>query len=733
MKKIYNLLAVALLLTAGCAKEMPDNIKTDPEEAGRIVTVKMTPSALTKTTLNSTESKLEWETGDRVAYFIDDTGTRQVATIENGTFPVTVDENGHTIYIVYPVSDNSAYDNVTYAEYPKNNIPTNQLQRTLNGNASDFNGKNLPITGRAAIEAGTTNAEVNATYDIEAASILTFTIDGATGKTTAVRSLTIYTTDAGKMLTDGKDYVNITFPEGTKVEDLQGKTVYAVVKAANYNEIKVSMMSGTTTYVLSTDITTKLVSPGFGNKQIYKYKWNLQSTTTSAISGLMVKLGDRPWSDWYDTESGIESLENMESPLGTDEEPYSIKIATGGDIVFLIADGDDLSGQLYRFEGSSSRFAIDMSAAGFAPGAAKSLFQDVTTLKSFVFPIGENAQSITDISGMFSGCTNLASVSAIPSNVTYMTRTFSGCSSFNQAVTIPAGVTDMSRTFEGCSSLNSPITIPINSEIRTMVSAFDGCSEFNEPIHIPAGDTTLENTFCNCTAFNQAVTIPAGVTNMSFTFSGCRSLISPITIPTNSEIRTMQGAFKNCTAFNQAVTIPANVTDLSGTFYYCSSLNSLITIPANSEILTMLCTFSGCSAFNKPVHIPAKNTDMYSTFYRCTAFNQDVTIPASVSDISQTFEGCSALSSEITINIAGNRTPAITSGESNVNIKNMFIGCTTSNITLWVPFSKLGTEAVNKKWYENLNNGSWTFKELKAIPTNAPGGTENINQINGNW
>lgn len=73
-----------------------------------------------------------------------------------------------------------------------------------------------------------------------------------------------------------------------------------------------------------------------------------------------------------------------------------------------------------------SRIALDLSAVKIADNVPLSnLTQTLMELRSFVFL--ENNTNILNISYAFASCSNLVSVSAIPSSVTNMGLTFNNC------------------------------------------------------------------------------------------------------------------------------------------------------------------------------------------------------------------------------------------------------------------------------------------------------------------
>ena len=156
-----------------------------------------------------------------------------------------------------------------------------------------------------------------------------------------------------------------------------------------------------------------------------------------------------------------------------------------------------------------------------------------------------NTGEVTDMYGMFCGCSSLTSLDLSHfnmRNVTDMSYMFSGCSSLT-SVDIPIDVTSISKgTFARCSNLTS--------------------------VAIPIGVTSIgDYAFYGCTGLT-SVDIPIGVTYIgSGAFYGCMSLTS-VTIP-NSVTSISEGAFYSCSGLT-SVTIPNSVTDIGDyAFAYC--------------------------------------------------------------------------------------------------------------------------------------------------------------------
>ena len=221
---------------------------------------------------------------------------------------------------------------------------------------------------------------------------------------------------------------------------------------------------------------------------------------------------------------------------------------------------------------------------------SSSVFKDCTSLQLVQLPAIQGE----DFDGreMFSGCTQLRSVS-IPSAWTFIPNAmFSGCTSL-QTVTFPNTLSVIGGSaFKGCESLTK---IRLSSALTSIgSSAFSG-SGICEVDNIPEAIATT------CSAF---------------TFGKRENLIR--------------------------VTLNENVTALNTAFFEsCTKLES-IQLPKKLTIIPRNC-FSKCMSL-KQIHLPDRITSIESSaFYQCSSL-EGITIPEGVTTIGQqTFDGCSAL------------------------------------------------------------------------------------------
>lgn len=266
-------------------------------------------------------------------------------------------------------------------------------------------------------------------------------------------------------------------------------------------------------------------------------------------------------------------------------------------------------------------------------------FTKLTTIQGLNYL---NTEKVTDMSGLFWGCSSLRTLDLSTfntSNVTSMWSMFDDCTSLtslNISTFNTSKVTDMRGMFYGCSSLTSLDLSHFDvSKVFNFNSMFRGCSKL-ENLNI-SGWTT------------------SSAQSMQVMFGGCESLTSiDVSHFDTSNATNILQMFYGCRKL-QSIDLSnfktPNVTAMHGMFYRCESLKSLdVSTFDTSKATSMYSLFAGCSSlvsldisgFNT-----ANVTSMTSMFSNCSAL-QTIYIgkdwsTASVTESGNMFTDCTNL------------------------------------------------------------------------------------------
>ena len=328
-----------------------------------------------------------------------------------------------------------------------------------------------------------------------------------------------------------------------------------------------------------------------------------------------------------------------------------------------------------------------------------------------------NTQKVTDMKGMFSGCSGLTSLPNFPTTfvtdkVTNMSYMFSGCSGLTSFV-FPSTfktdlVTDMSYMFQGCSGL---ISLNLGSEFNTsevtdMKYMFKGCSSLTT-LSLPTNFNTSKVTymqymFGGCSSIT-SISLgnsfnTSNVTNMSSMFVDCSSLTT-LTIPTNfnsSKVTNMTYMFKGCSALqslNLSCLNTSEATNMSYMFSDCSSLKTLdLGSFGTGKVTDMNHMFNNCSSLTSisfPENFASACQTLAYLFYGCSAL-QSLDLrkfsTENVTTLADIFHNCTNL---VSVDLSSFNTSNVT------NMYGLFAGC--SNLKS-IDLSNFSTEKLTSLW-----------------------------------
>ena len=173
-----------------------------------------------------------------------------------------------------------------------------------------------------------------------------------------------------------------------------------------------------------------------------------------------------------------------------------------------------------------------------------------SSIKNIVFDESFKTYALTSLSGFFSGCETLETISGLEylntANVTDMSHMFHGCSALKSLDLTnfnTAKVTNMSNMFKGCSALTSLGLTNFNTaKVTDMGNMFNGCFAL---------------TSLDLTNFNTA-----NVEFMDYMFNGCSALKSlDLTNFNTAKVTYMNNMFEGCSALTTIYASDKFVTD----------------------------------------------------------------------------------------------------------------------------------------------------------------------------
>lgn len=224
------------------------------------------------------------------------------------------------------------------------------------------------------------------------------------------------------------------------------------------------------------------------------------------------------------------------------------------------------------------------------------MFDGATNLRSIKLPKGFIGSSVTDLNGMFRGCTSLTELDLSGSNaekVKNMGSMFYGCvalSNLNLSGFKTGSLTDMQYLFSSCQSLESLDLSGFNTEnVTSMVSMFSQCSSLRS---------------LDLSSFNTSKVI-----GMNLMFYNCTNLESiDLSSFETENLQQMPHMFYSCTkleTLDLSSFATPNMTSMLSAFQNCKNLK---TIYVTSAFTTDKGT-EGRTAFAGCVNLPNYNPD----------------------------------------------------------------------------------------------------------------------------
>ena len=311
---------------------------------------------------------------------------------------------------------------------------------------------------------------------------------------------------------------------------------------------------------------------------------------------------------------------------------------------------------------------FDASFADYKMMDCSNLFNGCVNLRSIKGWENLHTENVTNMAGMFYGCSSLTSLDISgfnTENVTNMNCMFGSCSSLTNLDVKgfnTKNVRDMADMFSDCSNLKSLDLSGFNTEnVTSMARMFSDCSNLKS-LDLSGFDThnvtNMESMFANCSnlkSLDLSGFDTHNVTHMICMFYNCSNLksldVSRFNTENVTDMSWMFGGCSNLTSLDLSRFNTKNVTNMSCMFVYCSSLTNLDVKGFNTENVTdMSYMFFVCfnltsldiSGFNTE-----KVTNMGCMFYVCskltTIYATNRWSTGKVAEGSDMFTGCDNL------------------------------------------------------------------------------------------
>lgn len=552
MKYNYLILALATAALFSCTGKEA----VDPESEGELVTIRAYQEGATetRTTLIDGGTQVYWEPSDEIKVFFRGSGSR---FLSQNTSNADVAEFSGTMNVVVGINEGASGSNTLWGLYPyradatsDGESVTTTLPTEQTGRAGSFaKNTNITLAQSNSFDLAFYNVTGGIRFSLSQEGVKEVVFEGLNNEDIAGKVKLAFADGVPvvKEVIEGKESITLSAPNGGTFDT--GKWYYIVVLPGTLSGgFKMTFNTATQTATLKSS----------GAKTI---KRGIFGSLAEADEGLI-----------YKDKGG--------------DEPQT------GNIVFADLAAKYACVAKFDTDGDGEVSIEEAEAATSFNG----LFTDWKGVKSF--DEIRFFKNVSSLSGVFSGCNKLVSIT-VPETIHDLGfYAFNNCSSL-VSVVLPSSITEIGDyAFSGCKSL---VSISIPSNVTSIGQfAFSDCLSLTS-IELPSQLKTIgQSAFSYCDKLLTA-NIPPSVTSIPEScFRECSSL-SSVSIPTGV---TSVGSYAFYGVSMWKLELPSSVSTLGG---MCFRDIICVILPSASPITIQSDTFYGV----KGIFVPSNMIDMY--------------------------------------------------------------------------------------------------------------------------
>ena len=292
----------------------------------------------------------------------------------------------------------------------------------------------------------------------------------------------------------------------------------------------------------------------------------------------------------------------------------TLKWWSDGSEVYMPADCSEF------FKGADNLTVFDFSGFNVSLiSDMREMFSGCSNIVTITLGNEFGSDGLTDVSGMFENCGNLSSLDLVNlttgegvGTLTSISRMFSGCSSLTEldfGVFDTSKVEDWTEVFSGCALAEIINTDSLDTSSATnMTGLFSGCEKLSD-IDISGWNldnvTTFNSTFKGCSSLTA---LPTGLystdklIDLTDTFSGCSSITRVDFTAESNTGSTGDGqegsGDTNTVNTSTKILVFDNVTSVAGLFSDCTALEEVVLGDSFvcDKVTSMAGMFKGCSS-----------------------------------------------------------------------------------------------------------------------------------------
>ena len=290
----------------------------------------------------------------------------------------------------------------------------------------------------------------------------------------------------------------------------------------------------------------------------------------------------------------------------------------------------DLPGDMYLVDcGANGDYDLTISKKKKSETLNAFKFEDINS-KSSITDVTYISDEVTNMSGAFHGCADLACNPLCSNSVIDMSNTYNSCGKLIGSPVCGSNVTDMSGSYYSCTNLTgSPVC---GNKVINMSNAYYSCySLTGSPVCGP-NVTNMTNAYAECMKLTGSPVCGNSVIDMTNAYNYCRNMRGNAVCGPN--VTNMSNAYANCSNLTGSAACGPNVTNMSWAYFQASNITTAVCGP---KVTNMYSTYEYTDVRGNMYMYSNNVTNMYECF---TGRNKDTRLNIYVQQNSVSLNTC---------------------------------------------------------------------------------------------
>ena len=235
----------------------------------------------------------------------------------------------------------------------------------------------------------------------------------------------------------------------------------------------------------------------------------------------------------------------------------------------------DLPGDMYLVDcGTNGDYDLTISKKKKSETMNAFKFEDINS-KAAITDVTYISDEVTNMSGAFHGCAELACNPLCSNSVINMSNTYNSCGKLIGSPVCGSNVTDMSGAYYSCTNLTGSAVC--GNKVINMSNAYYSCYSLTGSPACGPNVTNMTNAYAECMKLTGSPVCGNSVIDMTNAYSYCRNMRGNAVCGPN--VNNMSNAYANCSNLTGSAACGPNVTDMSWAYFQASNITTAVCGP----------------------------------------------------------------------------------------------------------------------------------------------------------